>query len=95
VLRRYARHPGTSRAVHRSEIEHWTALNPVPKLANHKACPGHAAYLQQPYYGDGKWKAVYVCTDPQAHGHRDRWASGSSGEKPPRNANRRGRNGAS
>ena len=47
----------------------------------HADCAGHAAYVGSHWsgYGDdidhdeGMYVAVYVCTDPAAHGHRSRW----------------------
>lgn len=40
--------------------------------AEHADCPGHAAYLRRSYRGPSLVVAVYVCTDPLAHGHRAR-----------------------
>ena len=41
-------------------------------LAQHKRCPGHAAYLAETWRGV---ETVYVCTDWRKHGHRSRFGS--------------------
>lgn len=37
---------------------------------DHRACPGHAAYVGRTWRGI---EATHVCTDWKAHGHRDRY----------------------
>jgi ParB family chromosome partitioning protein len=50
---------------------------------NHAKCPGHAAYLRRGWQGGGRvWDAVYVCADPEVHGHLERNASSSSKKDP-------------
>lgn len=53
----------------------------------HKECPGHAAYVRVGY----SWSAdervrqadvIYVCTDPKANGHTERYATNGSSAKP-------------
>jgi ParB family chromosome partitioning protein len=43
----------------------------------HRACPGHAAYVVTSYGEDEHYDAwpCYVCCDPDAHGHRSKWAA--------------------
>lgn len=36
----------------------------------HADCPGHAAYIARSGWSSTEYKAVYVCTDPKANGHR-------------------------
>ncbi|NUR59338.1 MAG: ParB N-terminal domain-containing protein [Catenulispora sp.] len=55
-------------------------------VAEHAACPGHAAYIAQSGYGapkDEPYKAVYVCTDIKANGHRRKKDKPRSADLPP------------
>jgi ParB family chromosome partitioning protein len=45
------------------------------KPAQHKKCPGHAAYVSENWRGV---ETVYVCTDWRKHGHKNHWSSSAS-----------------
>lgn len=43
-------------------------------VETHATCPGHAGYVRADSWSD-RIDTAYVCTDPAAHGHNDRYAS--------------------
>lgn len=48
----------------------------------HASCPGHAAYIEVLRFGgapEPTVRTVYLCTDPDAHGHTSRYGSIGSG----------------
>lgn len=51
--------------------------------AKHKKCPGHAAWVEDGYDGP---KLRWVCTDPVANGHKDRYKHGGSSSGSSRSA---------
>jgi ParB family transcriptional regulator, chromosome partitioning protein len=49
----------------------------------HAGCPGHAVWIETSSWHDPR--PIYVCVDPQTHGHRNRYGTGGE-NKPPEEA---------
>lgn len=63
-----------------SELNSAAGKNVTP--ANHRKCPGHAAYLLDSKFSHAQ--LIYVCTDPKGNGHKARFSGdGSAAAKSP------------